>query len=195
MATSGFTLDDVTFSGSGPTVTTRQNLLINGQVMAESDSIATVIVTVSFNPPGSPAGLFEGCTGAPSVTGSNGGDCAAGFHFAIDLSNTNHAPIATPAFTVPTGVPIIEEWSIEADANNRAVGDFSSTMSFPTSGPVFDLPAGFTVDSSEGRIQDNQWLGVPVPEPGSSSLLAFGIACLAGGCARRRRSLAPARSS
>ena len=47
MATAGFTLDDVTVSGPGPTVTTHQNLLINGQVLAQPDSIATVTVSTS----------------------------------------------------------------------------------------------------------------------------------------------------
>lgn len=30
-------------------------------------------------------------------------------------------------------------------------------MSFPRTGPVFDLPAGFTVSSVEGNIEDNLW--------------------------------------
>jgi hypothetical protein len=140
-----------------------------------------------FTPPGGSTSLFIGCSGAPAVAGSNGGDCAAGFHYTLDLSNTDHAMIATPLFTVPTGVPIITEWMIDANAGGSAAADFESTMSFPPSGPVFDLPAGFTVESSEGRVQDNQWLGVPVPEPETSSLLALGGACLLGGHVRRGR--------
>ena len=30
-------------------------------------------------------------------------------------------------------------------------------VSFSRTGPVFDLPAGFTVDSIDGNIEDNQW--------------------------------------
>jgi hypothetical protein len=192
--TASFQFDDLTFSGPEATVTTRENLMINGQVFLGSlpdSSGATVVVHILFTPPGGSTRLFVGCTGAPPVAGSNGGDCAAGFPFTLDFSNIDHAMIATPFFTVPTGVPIITEWSIDANAFGSAAAEFEDTMSFPPSGPVFDLPAGFTVDSSEGRIQDNQWLGVPVPEPETSWLVALGGACLLGGQrhATRRTSL------
>jgi len=45
---------------------------------------------------------------------------------------------------------------------------FDSTLSFPLLGPVFNLPAGYTVQSASGLIVDNRWLSpdaVPVPEP------------------------------
>jgi hypothetical protein len=47
----------------------------------------------------------------------------------------------------------------------RAIGaahgfaEFSHTLSFPTVGPVFDLPSGYTVNSVDGLIQDNHFVG------------------------------------
>lgn len=69
--------------------------------------------------------------------------------------------------------------SVTSSAN----GNFLSTLSFPLSGPVFDLPEGYTVNSLSGLIVDNRWVGAPasdVPEPGSLALLGVGIAGMAG---------------
>ena len=51
---------------------------------------------------------------------------------------------------------------------------------------MFNLPDGFTVNSAQANIIDNQWLGptLAVPEPGSGVLLALG--CGAIGLLRRR---------
>lgn len=48
-------------------------------------------------------------------------------------------------------------------------------------GPVFNLPAGYTLNSAQANIVDNQWLGptLPVPEPGTALLLLAGAAALA----------------
>jgi len=73
-----------------------------------------------------------------------------------------------------------------ADANDRtdvaSLGDadFSATVQFPTTGPVFDLPAGYTLHSVSANIVDNQF----VPEPSTFALGA--AASLAGLWARRR---------
>jgi hypothetical protein len=40
-----------------------------------------------------------------------------------------------------------------------ATADFSHTLSFPTVGPVFDLPSGYTVNSVDGLIVNNQFVG------------------------------------
>ncbi len=65
--------------------------------------------------------------------------------------------------------------------------DFGNTLTFPDPGPVFDLPAGFTVSSTQGEIANNN-----VPEPSPGLLGATALAAL-GGLARRR-ALAAARA-
>lgn len=67
--------------------------------------------------------------------------------------------------------------------------DFSRTLGFPTSGPVFNLPAGFTVNSAEGVIVNNQFVSVPtVPEPGTLLLLGTGLLTLASRFRSRKSS-------
>lgn len=65
-----------------------------------------------------------------------------------------------------------------------AAGDADAIAA--TTGPVFNLPAGFSVSSMQANIDGNQWLGptLPVPEPASVWLLLGGGALLA---LRRRR--------
>lgn len=103
--------------------------------------------------------------------------------------------LQTPLLTVQTDTPIRATlfFTLGASASaEKAVGssedgtahvtaDFGSTLSFPKSGPVFDLPAGFTAHSASGHIVDNQ----VVPEPGTSLLVGVGLGTLA--LVRRRR--------
>jgi hypothetical protein len=55
------------------------------------------------------------------------------------------------------------------------VSDFSTTVTFPTAGPVFDLPAGYTLSSPSAGIVDNRFV---VPEPGVAALLAAFVVIL-----------------
>lgn len=75
---------------------------------------------------------------------------------------------------------------VERKAEGSA--SFASTLSFPLSGPVFDLPDGYTGNSESGGIVDNRWifaLARPVSEPATIALLGLGLAGL--GFMRRRR--------
>jgi hypothetical protein len=80
----------------------------------------------------------------------------------------------------------------------QTTADFSQSLTFPTTGPVFLLPDGFTVNSESGLIVDNQWLGgpaqtSPIPEPSSLALLGFGAGLLGiGGYVRRRKTASAA---
>jgi hypothetical protein len=58
-----------------------------------------------------------------------------------------------------------------------ALNDFGSTLTFSTSGPAFDLPGGYTVNSVSADIVNNQYWGgttVSAPEPGTLFLLGSG---------------------
>jgi hypothetical protein len=65
-----------------------------------------------------------------------------------------------------------------------ATADFSDGLTLPTGGPVFTLPAGFTANSADGDIVDNQ-IGAPqaVPALGGPALalLAALLAAVGGG--------------
>jgi len=62
-----------------------------------------------------------------------------------------------------------------------ATSNFSATVKFPTSGPVFVLPAGYTVHSASAGIVDN---AVVAPEPAGIFLVATAAAAF---CVRFRR--------
>ena len=67
-----------------------------------------------------------------------------------------------------------------ADVAGLSISDFSATVQFPTTGPVFVLPPGYTVHSVSAGIVDNQVVGnqvepPAVPEPSSLLLLGVGM--------------------
>jgi len=62
--------------------------------------------------------------------------------------------------------------------------DYGHTLSFATSGPVFNLPEGVTVDIADVNVTNNHWTdprvqdvpSVPsVPEPATLSLVGAGV--------------------
>jgi hypothetical protein len=78
----------------------------------------------------------------------------------------------TPTFRVPVNRPFMFGRGIHlssmvgrgggfAHLFGRAIAEFSEGgLTFPESGPVFNLPAGFTVHSPGAGIVDNRWTGV-----------------------------------
>jgi hypothetical protein len=99
----------------------------------------------------------------------------------------------TGPITVPVEVPFTAGlflklfYNIGAGAPAGAAGfsaNFSHTFSFATSGPVFNLPEGYTVDGF--GIVDNHFA---VPEPSAAILLfaSIGVLLCRGQCRRQRR--------
>ena len=57
--------------------------------------------------------------------------------------------------------------------------DLLTADALASSGPVFNLPAGYTLNSVQANIVDNRWLGgtlAAVPEPATMALMLFGLA-------------------
>ena len=70
-------------------------------------------------------------------------------------------------------------YSTSFDAFADALVDFSHTVTFANSGPVFNIPDGYSVNSVEAQITDNAF----VPEPAGLTLLGMGAVGLL--CGRR----------
>jgi hypothetical protein len=89
----------------------------------------------------------------------------------------------TGNFTVTKGVPVKMDWFLSAygiaftNGGNATQGknDMSSTFSWATSGPVFNIAGGGTVNSVQGGISNNLFGGgASAPEPASLVFLALG---------------------
>jgi hypothetical protein len=80
-------------------------------------------------------------------------------------------------------------WAETEAGNGLTEADFLHTLSFPTVGSVFNLPGGYTVNSVDGLIHDNQFISEAssVPEPSTWLLLATGLTGLLGYGWRYRR--------
>jgi len=113
--------------------------------------------------------------------------------------------LTSPLFTVPIGTPVSMNLFVGASAGagwincsvdcTAAQADIEfgalNTFGLPTSGPVFNLPEGFTVNSVDGQIVDNHFVGTTMaatPEPAAIPIL--GGAIIGMFAARKRRKAA-----
>ena len=110
--------------------------------------------------------------------------------------------LATPTTNVnffgAQSVQVILGFSVLAITSSRGAGgsasaDFGNTLEFPTGVPVFNLPAGYTVNAGDylvnNRFVDPNGVGA-VPEPAIWAMLIFGFGLTGGvarGAARRAR--------
>ncbi|CAN5790722.1 hypothetical protein BH11PLA1_BH11PLA1_16340 [soil metagenome] len=97
---------------------------------------------------------------------------------------------ATASVMVPINTPFAVEMILSTETRVDMPGggsgvfalncDFSDTGMISTSGPAFNVPAGFTVNSGEANVTNNAFTFVPAP--GSAAAL-----CMLGVLAVRRR--------
>jgi hypothetical protein len=81
-------------------------------------------------------------------------------------------------FLAPTGTPLTFRFQLVAGAGaargSHTASTFSNTFGFPTDGPAFTLPPGYTVNSAQAKIRDNRF----VPEAPSLCPAAPSAGCL-----------------
>lgn len=95
---------------------------------------------------------------------------------------------ATYTLTYSLGVGL----SLQGVTNADVSADFLNTLKFTRSGPVFDLPAGWTAQSVDLSIIDNRFCPPgacvpPVPEPSTLWLCLAGLGAVGSTCRRARR--------
>lgn len=98
-------------------------------------------------------------------------------------------------FTVQSGVPFSVSFQLQTAAGVRgpdyrsvivdANSNFSNTFSFATDRPVFSLPDGYTANSGDAGIVNNNF-ALPVPEPATSVMSATLLGLLGALSARKR---------
>jgi hypothetical protein len=174
-------IDDVTISGPGPTATIQVSADIAGMVetMAANSThgIAQVYASIEVGEDSgsgivySTAVLFQPSFPAPTST-------------AISTTLTSMALEVSTSSTI--AVRLFLAGSVVA-RDNFAAGsasaslDLSDGMGFPATGPVFILPAGFTANSVDANIVDNQLGGppaVPALNGGGRAILVLVLAGL-----------------
>ena len=193
-------IDDIIFTGPGFSTTTSINVDVSGlfsnsvnpggaDIFARSSTSVAVAVDFSASGNDFDGSRFEtveqlGTNASVTIDQTDVGDLA-GFTFPGTISLGN--------FTVSLNQPYTLELYLFVQSSARLLGDgtgsannlvdFGSTMNLPTSGPVFDLAAGYSVNSVSADIVDNAWLGTPVsvspiPLPPAAILLIAPLAVL-----------------
>lgn len=131
----------------------------------------------------------------PSLTAGNE-FCNGGPHGGVftEVPDPDHfsGVFTTGSFTVTPGVPVeltflLGVRNVLKDPGAISVMDWDNTFSLPTSGLVFNVPDGFTVNIPDLNVSDNVFVPDPevaIPEP---SLAALNAAVLAAVCLLRLR--------
>ena len=203
-------------AGAGGNATFNMDLVISGPQGTSGLIIPTSIntnLTGSFGANANGSGLggvFSGSAGAGLISNSGGGGFFSLGQFSGNSTGAFSGsgvfgglgvPVASPVFTVVENQPFTVTMSFGlntlAFANNfsgpgsaGASANFAHTLGFPTSGPVFNLPAGFTVNSLDGTVVNNLFTPVGTvvtPEPNTLLLMCSGVFALSGRIVSRRK--------
>ena len=203
VASASFELNDVIVTGPGgvTSVDAAANVVINGLIGVggfpgpSPPPGGGAIVSFSIH-------FFGVVTGAGTIGIDSSADPIATATGLLDSGGLDGPPLiggrsygkiitsGVGAFSTvsPNTVKVVIGTGASAGSNGGALGNFSegvsnfgSTVHFPRTGPVFNLPDGFTANSISGHIVNNQWTGVP--EPGG---IVLAVSCFMGLAGIRR---------
>ncbi len=114
----------------------------------------------------------------------NGSSLACGSAMSLTGTTVTNSFWVTPNTPIDIALRLHVGYQGMSIASSWASGnvDFSHTAGFATSGPVFNLPEGYTVNSDDGAIVNNQSGGAPngvdTPEPSQFAALGLALALL-----------------
>jgi hypothetical protein len=156
-----FTTMNATWGGGTATTSDRSDFVVTAQISQPETGVsvsATDSYVKMFN------GTTSGTPGQESLSASVKGDTT----FSLRLSyGANGLSAGTGKFG---------QYVHAVNIGLSGAGGLSASdalLGTSSTGPVFLLPDGFTVDSPEMGLFDNQWQGIP--EPSSLTLLALGL--------------------
>jgi hypothetical protein len=185
-AGAAFTLDDLVFSGTSTlrTITTSLNLTMDGNfdsTGAPSNPFPSNFVSIGLGFKWGSS--FDGVTAQGRISRVNGEVFREGLLANYDSNIYNL--ITTPQFTFDPSKPQSVSLSLglqgqAIERNNTpafSVANFFNTLSFAQSGNVFNLPEGWTVNSKDGQIVNNRFVGLqPRPVPIGGGFIGIAIA-------------------
>jgi len=187
--------DDLIITGSGtfPGFTT-VNLQLDGTIGTtvtpnpRLNGLSRMTLQITVGRPGTSQEFLGSFEQFESLSTDSSGNVVPNKHVTTSgiLSGVGSLPVTltTPPIVVEVGrigfgLTLAVAAELVAEQFGDTLGDFSNTLSFATTGPVFNLPPGFTLNSVEANIVDNHFVGgATVPEPATLTLLGSGLAGL-----------------
>lgn len=184
------------FSGPAPSVTASLNFRLKGTVSEQSSTDVLgvgpgLVVTIGL---GYASQAILAANGSVNTTGL--------FTSVADPLNVN-GTFTTPGFVVPTGEPVNFQVELLGSNVQQGIGSGLATVdyyadgfSLPSSGPVFNLPAGYSADAPDLGIVSNGYIGPPpsVPALGLPAQVFLALAFVAAGGRSLRRAVVKTRA-
>lgn len=185
-AGAAFTLDDLVFSGTSTlrTITTSLNLTMDGNFYSDgapSNPFPSNFVSIGL---GFKWGSgFDGVTAQGRISRVNGEVYREGLLANYDPTIYNLITSPTFSFDPSQTQRVSLSLGLQGQAIERnntpafSVAKFFNTLSFAQSGDVFNLPEGWTVNSKDGQIVNNRFVGLqPRPVPIGGAFIGIAIA-------------------
>lgn len=180
-------IDDVEISGPTSEVLASLNIALSGNLSTDIDDLPSPEVTALVTRAdaytsailGNATGFVRSATVVSQRIGTNPITSCVTKSDGVDtdqVCNTTGASFSGVITTEPALLPVGEELDLLITLSTEAfavaegrltgisvtlqsVSNFGSTVSLPTSGPVLNLPEGYSVTSEEANIVGNRWVG------------------------------------